>query len=567
MSRIPQGTESILCLACALLSTFCPASIPAGEPMQRGGKLVLALRSEPKTLNPLTSLDNPSREVLGRMNADLITIDRSTQLTVPALAESWSASPDGKRYTIKLRSGIRFSDGQPFDADDVIFSFQAYLDERTHSPQRDLLIINGAPVQIHKLNQYAVELDLPSTYATTERIFDGLAMLPRHLLQQSYENGTLSQAWTLNTSATAIAGLGPFRLKEYRPGDRIILERNPYYWRKGQPYLGEIEFLFAGDEDAQVARFLSGETDVMNRVSPKNAAVLRSHGFTVDDVGPSLEYNFLFFNLTPEASSPPGTWQAKKWFNQRAFREAVSLAIDRESIVKLAFAGLATPLRVHVTPGNRNWAAVPPIPPPPASPAEARKILSAANFSWDHEGLLIDSTGNRVEFTILKSNSNAEHSQMATLIQDDLKSLGITAQVVGLEFRSMVDRVLKTHDYDAAVMGLGAGDGDPNSEMNVWLSSGSMHLWNPQQQKPATAWEAEIDDLMHKQEVELDFKTRRSQYLRIQQIEAEQLPIISLVSPHVLVARSNRVRNWRPAILAHYTLWNADELFIADRRP
>lgn len=528
----------------------------ADAPVQRGGTLVVALRAEPKTLNPLALLDGPSREVIGRINADLISTDRRTLSSVPGVAESWTASTDGKRYTIKLRENIRFSDGQPFDADDVLFTIEAYLDERTHSPQRDLLIIDGSPIQVRKLDQFRVQFDLKTPYATTLRMFDGLAMLPRHLLAKSYQDGTIAKAWPLNTPSQAIAGLGPFRLKEYRPGDRLVLERNPFYWKTGQPYLDQIEFLFAGDEDAQLARFLSGETDLISRVSAKNEKVLRSHGMTVDDVGPSLEYNFLFFNLTPKAS-PTG----KAWFQQQAFRQAVSAAIDRDSIVKLVYSGLATPLATHVPPSNLRWAA-PGGNPGPASAAKARDFLRSAGFKWDGSGLLTDSNGRRVEFTILTSSSSTERSLMATLIQDDLKKIGITVQIVNLEFRSMVDRILNTHEYDAAILGLGAGDGDPNSEMNVWLSSGPMHVWNPRQEKPATAWEAEIDTLMRKQEVEMDPDVRRRLYLRVLKIEAEQLPIISLVSPHVLVAHSARVHNLRPSILDPYALWNADELFV-----
>jgi peptide/nickel transport system substrate-binding protein len=540
----------IVCLCCGF----------ASEPVQRGGKLVVALRAEPKTLNPLTALDGPSREVTGRMNADLITTDRATLLPVPSLAESWSASPDGKHYTVKLRRNVRFSDGQPFDADDVVFSFQAYLDERTNAPQRDLLIVNGVPLGVQKIDRYTVRFDLPSAYATAERLFDGLAMLPRHLLEQSFNGGTISHAWTLNTPAAAIAGMGPFRLKAYRPGERLVLERNPYYRKSGQPFLDELEFLFVGDEDAQVARFLAGETDLINRVSARNAVFLRAHGLNVDDAGPSLEYNFLFFNLTPQAPSPQNAW-----FELPAFRQAVSKTIDRQSMVKLIFNGLATPLRTHVTPGNRTWA-LPGGEALAASAADAREILRSAGFTWDHNGLLLDPARRSVEFTILTSSSNAERIQMAAMIQDDLKGIGMTVHLVNLEFRAMADRILRTHDYDAAIMGLGAGDGDPNSEMNVWLSSGTMHIWNPRQPKPASAWEAEIDSLMRRQQVEMDLAARRRLYFRVQQIEAEQLPIISLVSPHVLVARGPRVRHLHPVILDHYTLWNADELFAVNAR-
>jgi peptide/nickel transport system substrate-binding protein len=548
---------SLLTFNGLLIVLLCgpPCVVGAETAPVHGGKLVIAQKAEPKTLNPITALDSPSREVIGRMSADLISVNRLTQIPQPALAESWQISADGLRYTLKLRAALHFSDGHPFDADDVLFTFRVYLDENVHSMQRDLFVIGGAPISIEKIDARTVRFNLPAPYAPGVRIFDSVPMLPRHLLEQLYHDGKLAQAWGLNTSPASIAGMGPFRLKRYQPGERITLERNPYYWKQPQPYLDELEFLAAGDEDAQIARFIAGETDLVNRVSARNAPALRDRGFTIQDLGPSFEYNFLFFNLTSEAAAP-----AKAWFQQSTFRKAVSLAIDREGMVRLVYGGLATPLAGHVSPANRFWIQATGV--PKQSVAEARRLLQTTGFKWDNAGQLLDPAGKAVEFTIISASSNQERTQMATIIQDDLKNLGMNVRVAPLEFRSMVDRILNTHEYEAAIMGMGGGDPDPDSEVNVWLSSGSMHLWNPKQKQPATAWEAEIDRLMRQQAVELDRVKRRQMYARVQQIEAEQLPFICLVSPHVLVAAHDWVRNLRPANVDHYTLWNADELYV-----
>ena len=155
---------------------------------------------------------------------------------------------------------------------------------------------------------------------------------------------------------------------------------------------------------------------------------------------------------------------------------------------------------------------------------------------------------------------------MATIIQDDLKELGIAANVVPLDFRSLVDRVFQSHDYEAAVLALGSGDVDPNPQMNVWLSNGSSHLWHLGETQPATPWEAEIDRLMNEQLTTLDVKKRKQLYDRMQEIVARELPLICLVSPHILVGAKTRIGNFQPAILDHYTLWNADELFLRPGR-
>jgi peptide/nickel transport system substrate-binding protein len=574
----------IVCLLAAVSMAAGPAPEPitAGEGIQRiadetgnyGGRLVISQRAEPKTLNPVTATDAVSREVIGRCNADLISINRLTQKTEPALAESWRISPDGRSFTLHLRKGIRFSDGHRFDADDVVFSFALYLDEAVGSPQRDLLVIDGKPLTVTKLDQYTVRFTLPRPYAAAERLFDGLAMLPRHLLEKSYKEGKFAQTWSLNTLPAEMAGLGPFRVKQYLAGQRIVLERNPYYWKADRanhrlPYLDELAFLFVGSEDQQVMRFEAGETDMISRLSAENYTLLlkdQSHGsWQLADLGPSLEYNFLVFNLNdvdPKKLSEVAGKQ--RWFADLKFRQAVSLAIDRDSIVKLVYGARGTPLWGNVGPGNKLWANQA-IPHPPRSLEKARQFLKSAGFSWNGADQLLDTFGKPVEFSIVTSSSNTQRMKMATLIQDDLAHLGMQVHVVPLDFRAMLDRVFQSFDYEAAVMGLGGGDPDPNPEMNVWLSKGATHLWHLNETQPATDWEREIDQLMQQQMVTLNYETRKRLYDRVQQLISANLPFVFLATPDVLVGAKAQVGNFHPALLDHYTLWNADELYLRNR--
>src|SRR5487761_1558272 len=529
--------------ASALGVIFLAATVPVtfAQP-RRGGVLHVAQRAEPKTFNPVLALDAPSRDVLRRMHADLITIDRASQTTDPALAESWTVSKDGKIYRLKLRKGVRFSDGEPFTADDVVFSFGLYLDDKIKSPQRDLLMIGDRPIECPKIDAFTVEFLLPQPYAAAERIFDSVAMLPKHSLESAWRAGRFNEAWTLATPPQQIAGLGAFRLKEYRPGERVVLERNPYFWKAARPYLDQIEFQFLPDEDAQLARFTAGGIDILNRLNPKAIQFLQSRGATLADLGPGLEYNFLCFNLSPNSPN-------LALFQNQEFRKALSLAVDREAMARIIYQGRAAPLWGNVSPGNKLWFDAN-LPREPRTVPAAREILKKANLA-----------GKPVAFSILVSASSTERIQMATMLQADWKELGIDVHVVTLEFRSMIDRVLNTRQFDTCIMGLGGGDADPNPEMNVWLSSGSMHLWNPGQQHPATAGEAEVDGLMQRQMVTLDYRARKAVYDRVQQIVAGEAPMIFLVSPHVVVAERG-VGNFRPAILDHQTLWNADELYL-----
>src|SRR5215472_13827 len=578
------GTISGLITAVMFGVAGYASSAPPPEPIQRGedlqissaelgeygGTLVVGQRAEPKTLNPVIATDAPSREVIGRMIGDLVHINRVTQQTEPALASSWKLSKDGRSFTVNLRRGIRFSDGRPFTADDVVFSIHLYLDEKVHSPNRDLLIIGGKPISVVKIDDHIVRFEMSQPYAAAERIFDSVAILPQHLLQKNYDQGSFTQAFTLNTAPDAIAGLGPFRLKQYLPGQRLVLERNPYYWKADRnnhrlPYLNEIAFLFVGNEDAQILRFQSGETTVISRFSPDSFSAMareqQNRGYELLDLGPSLEYNFLFFNLNDLPTDKfPYISREQMWFRDLKFRQAVSLAVDRQSIVKLAYAGRGMPLWGNVTPGSKLWINRD-LPHPERSIPQAKELLKSAGFSWDQNEKLFDTQHKPVEFTIITSSSNAQRVKMATLIADDLAQLGMSVHVVPLEFRAVVDRVFQSNDYEACVLGLGGGDADPNGDMNVWMSNGSTHLWNMHESKPATPWEAQLDTLLNQQLVTLDYKKRKRIYDEVQTIIANNLPFIFLASPNVLVGAMKQVANFHPASLEPYVLWNADELY------
>ena len=544
----------------------------AGEIGRPGGRLIVALRSEPKTLNPLIAADGASREVISAMQADLVHINHATQLTEPALAKSWKVSPDGLQYTLTLRRGLKFSDGQPVDVEDVLFTFRVYLDEAVHATQRDLLIVDGKPIVVRKVDAQTVAFTLAKPYGVAERLFDGLAILPRHLLETAYKEGKLTQALSLGTAPNQWVGLGAFRLKEYVAGQRLVLERNPYYWKTDErgnrlPYLDEIVFLFVPSADAQVVRFQSGETDIISRLGAENFSVLsrQARNYRMVDAGPGLEYNFLFFNLNELGEKAPAEMARKQgWFRSEKFRQAVSLAIDRDAIVRLVYQGRGAALWGPVTPGNPRWVNAT-IAHPARSLDKSRQLLTDAGFKLtgaeSGEPRLVDADGKSVEFSIVTSASNAERAKMAALIQDDLKQLGMRVQVVPLELRSLIDRVTQTKEYDACVLGIASYDADPNSDLNVWLSSGGMHLWNPSEKRPATDWEAEIDRLMEQQLTVTSTAQRKKLYDRVQEILAERQPMIFLASPDVLVGAKTGIGNFHPAVLEPYVLWNVEQLY------
>jgi peptide/nickel transport system substrate-binding protein len=332
------------------------------------------------------------------------------------------------------------------------------------------------------------------------------------------------------------------------------------------PYIDELVFLFVGGEDQQVIRFEAGDTELISRLSAENYSLLSKdaarNGWQLSDLGPSLEYNFLVFNLNDvDSKKLPDVARKQAWFRESKFRQAISAAIDRDSIVKLVYGTRGTPLWGNVGPGNKDWVNER-IPHPARSLDNARQLLKSAGFSWNSGGRLSDSVGKPVEFTIVTSSSNTQRMKMATLVQDDLSQLGIQVNVVPLDFRAMLDRIFQTFDYEVAIMGLGGGDPDPNPEMNVWLSNGATHLWHLNESQPATDWEREIDQLMQQQMVTLKYEKRKQLYDRVQQLIAEKVPLVFLATPDVLVVAKRQIGNFHPALLDDNTLWNSDQLYL-----
>jgi peptide/nickel transport system substrate-binding protein len=538
----------------------------ATESHRRGGRLVAALTSDPATFNPLTVIDAASRTIVEQTTADLVHIDRATHDTVAALAETWAVSKDGRTLTVLLRPDLRFSDGTPCRADEVVFSFECYLDKEVGSPQRDLLLVGNEPIAVRAVDERTVVIEMAAPYAVADRLFDGFAILPRHVLEPAFNAGTLSEAWSTTTPPDEMVGLGPFRLRTYEPGERVVLERNPFYWRTDDqgiqlPYLDELIFLIVPDEDVAALRFEAGELDVLDRISPETFDALssssRADSATLLDLGSGLDFTVMFFNRNDPAGTAP---QSASWFADEGFRRAVSAAIDRDAIVQLAYRGRATPLTTHVSPGYGLWFNSD-LPPPRRSLSEARSILSSNHYRVDPDGNLRDPSERRVEMSLLTTSGSVDRTRSAAIVQQDLAEIGIDVKVIELESHALIQQLFTPSDYEACLLGLGGGDADPNSLMSLLLSSGAHHLWRIRPATPEAAWQSEIDNIMRTQLVTRDPDIRRALYWRAQRLIADHLPFIALASPHVLVGAAQGLQNLKPAVIEPYVLWNTYELY------
>jgi peptide/nickel transport system substrate-binding protein len=475
---------------------------------------------------------------------------------------------------LTLRADAKFSDGQPVTPEDVVFTLRALYDERTAAPLfRDAMLINGRQLAATALDAHRLRLTLPEPVAAPEGYLSNLAVLPRHVLESEFNQGKLREAYGLTADLSRIVTAGAFVPHAIVPGERLTLRRNPHYWKKDSagtqlPYLDELVIEVAADANNALVRLRQGALDILDRLRPNDYATLRGSAGQVQavDLGPGLSTDHLWFNLNAGArnGTPIVNPIKRAWFNDVRFRRAVAHAIDRAPLATVTLQGLATPLYGFVSPGNRAWAADG-LPRTAYDLAQAQSLLREAGFvqrGTPESPELYDAAGNRVELTLIVPVESQARVQMATVMQEDLAKLGIKLQVAPIEFGELSRRIAQSYDYDAALLGVSPSEPDPSAYANLLRSSSPAHQWHPQQTKPATAWEARIDELLAAQARATNAAQRLAHFREIQIILAEQLPIIPLVARHLTSAAQQRVGNYRPSALLPYSLWNAEELFV-----
>ena len=528
----------------ALTLVLCwPAFVSAESAVQSGGELHFCLRGEPKTFNPLLVEEDASETIRYLTGGVLIRLNRQSQALEPGLAISWKVSDEGQKISFRLRSGLHFSDGTPFTSEDVAYTIKALMDPQLHSPTGDSFRSGEGQVAIQTPSADTIVVTFPAPVAGLERLFDQVAILSAHSPKKE------------------MAVLGPFYLADYSPGSYILLRRNTNYWKKDKegkplPYLDSIRLDIQRNRDIELLRFRRGEIHLINVLDAEYFDRLQKEAPAVaHDAGPGLDSEFIWFNQVPTA---PLAENKKTWFRTTEFRKAISMAINRADLSRIVFSGHAHPAFGPVSPANHFWFNSA-LPIPQYDSAGALRLLAQAGFRLEGETLR-DSSGNRVEFTVITNSGNKSREQMVAMIQQDLSQIGIKVNLVTLDFPSLIERITRTYDYEACLLGLVNTDLDPNSQMNVWLSSAENHQWNPKQSKPATAWEVELDRLMRAQSSATTDKKRKADWDEVQQIVADQQPFIYLINKDAMSAISPAVVGSSPSVLDPHAFWNAEVL-------
>ncbi len=519
-----------LILAAFLGALFLAMPLTAAVPTT-GKELTWALGYDPKTLDP-AKVDDQASELVRYLTAGvLVRLDRTNLSYEPMLAQSWTISPEGKLITLKLRPNLRFSDGSPLTSIDVAATFRRVLAPATAAPVADEFI-EPAKVAVDAPDPLTVRLHLPVRLASIMAILDEIAIEPANRVT--------------NSTITA----GPYTVAEYKHGEYLRLRRNPFFWKRDEsgaalPYLSDIKLDFLANRETEELRFMRGQYAMLDHVpSDGFDALTRRVPGALHDLGPSLNTEQMWFNQSQQAPIPAFE---KQWFNDTAFRKAVSEALHRGDMARIAYDGHATPANGFISPANTAWYNKS-LPGVQENTNAALQLLASHGFR-KQGAQLVDHDGHPVKFSLLTNAGNRSRERMASLIQQDLAALGMQVNVVTLDFPALIERLMHSGDYEAALLGLSNVQPDPSSMMNLWLSDSPNHQWNPGEKTPATPWEAEIDKAMRLQAASSDPRVRKAAVDRVQSIVAEQVPFIYLVYPNTLCAVSPQLEGVQLSVL------------------
>jgi len=501
--------------------------------------------------------------------ARLLRVNQVTHDLEPWLAEAWTSSSDGLVHTLTLRDGLRWSDGVPFSSADVAFTFDAVFDPAVKSVLTSSLAIDGARLAVATPDPRTVIVTFPRPFGPGIRLLDNLVVLPRHKLGPALAAGTLAAAWGPSTPPSDLAGMGPFVLSSYEPGQRLTLTRNPHYWRRDErgqtlPYLDTLVLEIVPDQNAELLGLQAGRFDLMQQQLraddyPTAREMERNGALRVQEVGVRPDADVFFFNLRPEmwAKDP-----RRSWLVTDTFRKALNHAVDREAYANTVYLGAAVPVHGPVSPGNKAWF-WPDLPRYAFDRAKATELLAQLGLAnRDEDAFLEDAAGAEARFSLLHYKGNTGIERGAQVLKESFERIGVAVDLVPLETGALIDRML-AGNFEAIFFNYVNTDLDPAMQRDFWLSSGSAHIWNLSQKVPATDWEREMDALVTRQASAIDPAERVRLFRDIQRLFSDHLPAMYFAAPRLFIAVGPRVRNETPGVIAPQLLWSADTLAAA----
>ncbi len=551
-----------------------------------GGVRQMGNTALPNSFNPYLASDAASLTVIYQMFSGLTAYDAIQQKLVPALAASWKKNAEGTVYTFNLQPEARWSDGHPLTSADVAFTYNQIINNPLITNNyRDFWAYQGRFPVITALNEKQVRFELDKPFAPM--LFNLMApILPAHIFANDVHPDSRGQLpflsrWTLNVAPDKVVVNGPWKLKQYVPGERVILEKNPYYYLKdaaGQqlPYLDQMVLADVQNPQGELLRFREGELDTyIMRATDYDLLQTEQEkkNFTIYNLGPTPSALFVMFNQSTArntAGQPLVDPVKSKWFRNLNFRKALAWSMNKQGLIDSVYKGRAVPQYVHLNQHNPYFDKD--LEDYPYDPEGARQLLKAEGFYWK-QGQLYDAEGHAVTFTLTTNASNLERDATCSLLRRQWKALGIRVEYRPVTFSVLVQKMHDTYQWDAMLVGMASNSLEPHFSSSRWRLNGRMHLFNMghgdrfgDRATTYAPWEQEMERLYEQGARTLDVSTRQEIYARAQRLEYENLPYLYTVSEMNLVAVRNTLGNIRPSIYGgsglHQVNWNSPYHFL-----
>lgn len=526
-----------------------------------GGEIVLSTFSDPKSFNPITSTEMTTSEFTSYIYEGLVRQNGVTLLPEPNLADSWRVEKEGLLWTFHIRPGVLWSDGVPFSAYDVAFTFNSLIYNKAINPNssRDIFLINGKKIVVKAIDSATVTFALPFPYAPFLRALTQ-EILPEHRYATFVRKGTFPTELSLKTPPNQMVGTGAFLLESYLSSQKVVFKRNPNYWKTDSagnhlPYLERVVYTIVGDQNAELLQFKRGEIDFLSAKGEDFPGLKKDEAtanYTVYRLGPATGSNFLIFNQSQDIDKVTGKPYVDSiksvLFRNVKFRKAIAHALDKQNMIRIVMNGLGYPQWSPMTPAegyffNDNVTEY------SYDIALAKKMLAAEGYEdRNGDGTLEDRAGHPLEFSFVTNSGNVVRGKIAEIIRKDLETLGCNVHFQVLEFNSLIQKIDNPpYEWDAVLLGL-TGGVEPHFGRNVWHSSGTLHMWYPRQKHPATPWEAAIDSLFDQGVKEIGTEKRKAIYDEWQAIVADKLPMIYTVLPERILCIQNKFGNLNPTL-------------------
>ena len=556
----------------------------------QGTQMVAAFSENPKTFNAALNAEVPN--VFHYLTYEgLLTENKITAELEPGLAESWEISDDSLSVSFTLREGIQWSDGEPITAEDYAFTINdIYLNEAIPVNGRDGLRIGeqGLFPEVTAVDERTIRVVSPEPFAPLFRAVGLISPMPKHALEDAVNQVNdageplFNSTWSINADPRDVVVNGPYLISDYAPGERVIFERNPYYWRRDAegnqlPYIDRLIRPIIESSDNALLQFRSGGLDVAG-VAPSNYSLLKREedrgNFAIRIGGPNSGMSFITFNLNKGSrnGSPLVDPIRSSWFNRKEFRQAVAYGIDRGTLINNLYRGIGEPQYSPISLQSPYY----------LSPEEglkvyeydpdmARQLLESAGFQYNSAGQLQDEAGNPVRFTLTAPSGSPTTGNILSQIKRDLGLIGIRVDNQEVTFSSLLDKIDDSMDWECILLGF-TGGVEPNGASNFWQPDGRLHMFNqlpqpgqdPIEGREVSDWEIRIGELYTQAAQEMDEERRKAIYAEFQQIALEESPLIYMVNPISMAAVRDRFENIQFAALDRTLFWNIYEVKVKE---